>query len=238
MSRPYRSPYSCLLRRHDSRRVGTRCVSRCRRQCRECRVADALPREGDALRAQRGRPLCERAGQGHRLAEDHPRSRRGECERDCRGLRCSRVEHLEGVHARSRLAVGRLEVEGQAECLVRRRRDAAEIYRRVAAGLDGAVASCSPLIASSTLTVPLPVPRAAGREDRRLDDERGPGGDRPAGAPRFGSSALPAAGSSPGRGSARPCRGSGVEPGVESRACQRTPWTVSRKFSASRLVRR
>src|SRR5438132_5962655 len=99
--------------------------------------------------------------------------------------------------------------------------------------LRGAEASCAP-VASSTRTVALPVPAPAGENSDVLTTSEVHAVTMRPGAAVIGPE-LPLPDNAKLTGAWVSCTLSrlGEDPGVESRACQRTPWTVNRKFSAS-----
>src|SRR5215207_4996707 len=100
--------------------------------------------------------------------------------------------------------------------------------------LSGAEASCSPLAASSTRTVPLPVPAPAGEKIEVLTTSEDQAVTmRPEAAAMGPELALPVGEKLTGACVSSILSRLGDEPGVKSRACQRIPWTVSRKLSTS-----
>src|ERR1051325_8622701 len=99
---------------------------------------------------------------------------------------------------------------------------------------SGADASASPVLASSTRTVALPEPPPPGENsDVLTTSDPHAVTIRPAAAVTGMDVALPEAAKFTGACVSWTLSRLGEEPGVDSRACQRTPWTVSRKFSAS-----
>src|SRR6266542_54632 len=99
---------------------------------------------------------------------------------------------------------------------------------------SGAESSCAPVVASSTLTTALPVPDPAGEKSELLTtSEPHAVTERPAAAATGLEVALPEVKKLTGACVSRTASRLGDEPGVASRACQRTPWTVRRKLSSS-----
>src|SRR5215831_10084258 len=100
--------------------------------------------------------------------------------------------------------------------------------------LSGALASCWLLVASSTCTVPLPVPDPPGeKSDVFTTSEPQAVTMRPGAAPTGPEEALPVAAKLTGAYVSWTVFRLGFEDGVDSCARQRTPCTVSRKFRAS-----
>src|ERR1041385_972521 len=100
--------------------------------------------------------------------------------------------------------------------------------------LSGADTRVSPVLASSTRTVALPEPDPPGENsDVLTTSEPQAVTIRPAAAVTGREVALPEAAKFTGACVSSTLSRLGEEPGVESRACQRTPRTVSRKIRRS-----
>src|SRR6266516_4792768 len=100
--------------------------------------------------------------------------------------------------------------------------------------LRGAEASAAPLAASSTFAVPPPEPDPAGEKSEVFTtSELQAVTTRPAAAVTTPEMALPAGTKLTGACVSWTLSRLGAPVGVESRACQRTPCTVRRKFNAS-----
>src|SRR5436305_1334876 len=100
--------------------------------------------------------------------------------------------------------------------------------------LRAATASWAPLVASRTRTVPLPVPAPPGEKSEALTtSEVQAVTARPDAAAIGPEVALPDGAKLTGACVSWTVPRLGEAPGVERRACQRTPWTFRRKFSAS-----
>src|SRR6187397_976536 len=99
---------------------------------------------------------------------------------------------------------------------------------------SGTVATCTPVVASSRRAVPVPLPPPLGEKSVIVAvNERQALTTRPAEGPIEVDDPLPDGEKLTGACVSSILPSNGAPAGLESRACQRTPRTVSRKLSAS-----